>query len=327
MKQFCESGRNRYVDMGFRVMAPETSGTCGWELRMRINASIAAAALLLAACGGSEDGEGELKKGQTVATVNGKDITVHELNAELMGVALPSGDQRKQVEQAALQSLVGRTILADIARERGIDKSPTYLMQRRRANEALLVQMLRSDIASRVTPPTREDALAFMRENPDLFEQRKIYTLDQIQFSAPDDMTKLRRLEPLQTMEQVERQLIEDRVEYRRAPGKLDTVGTNPDLIRQIARLPPGEIFIVPNQGTVVASRITGTEVVPFTGEPALAYAMNLIQGRRVREATERELKAKIEEAQTKIKYQPGFGPPAASGAAGANQKAPARTG
>lgn len=276
---------------------------------MRIRVSIFAAAAFLSACGGSE--EGKLEKGQTVATVNGKDVTIHELNAEMMGVALPAGAQRKDAEREALQALVARTILADIARERGIDKSPTYLIQRRRANEGLLVEMLRGEIASRLSPPTRDDALAFIRQNPDLFEQRKIYTLDQIQFRRPDDMAKITRLEPLTTMEQVEQQLIQDRIEYRRGTGSLDTVGTDPGMIRQIDRLPQGEIFIVPAQGMVVANRITKVDVVPFTGEPAITYAMNLIQTNRMREATERELKAKIDEARSNVKYQPGFGPKA----------------
>lgn len=294
---------------------------------MRFKASLMTAALLLAGCGGSDGGEGEpLAKGQTVATVNGKDVTVHQLNAELMGVNLPEGEQRKQVEQAALQAVIGRQILADIARERGIDKSPSYLMQQRRANEALLVQMLRSDIASRIPPPTREDAEAYMRANPDLFAQRKIYQLDQIQFATPDDMNKVRRLEPLQTMEQVEQQLIQDRIEYRRGNARLDSVGTNPDLIRQIARLPEGEIFVVPQQGAIVASRITGVQVVPFEGEQAINYAMNLVQNQRMQQATERELKAKIEEARKTINYQKGFGPPAGQQPGGAPAKAAAGT-
>lgn len=288
---------------------------------MRIRASLMAGALLLAGCGNSEEGE-PLAKGQTVATVNGKDVTIHELNAELMGVNVPEGEQRKQVEQAALQAVIGRTILADIARERGIDKSPSYLMQQRRANEALLVQMLRADIASRLPPPTRAEAEAFIKANPDLFAQRKIYQLDQIQFQTPSDMAKIKRLEPLKTMEQVEQQLIQDRIEYRRAPGRLDTIGTNPDLIRQIARLPEGEIFIVPQQGTMIASRITSVETVPFQGEDAIAYAMNLIQNQRMQQATERELKAKIEEARKTIKYQKGFEPANTQQAAGATKAA-----
>ena len=277
---------------------------------MRVKASLMAATMLLAACGGGGDEAEPLAKGQTVATVNGKDVTVHELNAELMGVNVPQGEQRKQVEQSALQAVLGRRILADIARERGIDKSPSYLMQQRRANEALLVQMLRADIASRLPPPTRDEATTFMQQNPDLFAQRKIYALDQIQFAMTDDVAKLKRLEPLQTMEQVEQQLIQDRVEYRRGEGRLDTVGTNPDLIRQIGRLPEGEIFIFPQGGTVIASRITATQTVPFEGDPAIAYAMNLLQNQRMQQATERELKTKIEEARKTINYQEGFAPP-----------------
>jgi EpsD family peptidyl-prolyl cis-trans isomerase len=275
-------------------------------------------ALLLAGCGGSEDGEEKLQKGQTVATVNGRDITIHELNAELMGRAIPAGQDRKQIEQAALEGLVGRTILADIARERGIDKSPTYLLQRRRANEALLVEMLRNQITSKIAPPTRDEALAFIRTNSDLFEQRKVYTLDQIQFRMPADMSKIRNLEPLKTMEQVEQQLIQDRVEYRRGTGKLDTVGLNPELVRQISGLPPGEVFIVPEQGMVVANRITDVQIVPFTGDPAIAYAMNLIQARKVAEATEKELAARVEEARKNVKYQQGFEPPTAGASKGA---------
>ena len=90
-------------------------------------ATAIALALTLSACGGKEDTK--LDKGQVLATVNGTDVTANELNAELVGA------QRKAIEQQALQGLVDRTILADIARERGIDKSPVYIAQKRRLQE------------------------------------------------------------------------------------------------------------------------------------------------------------------------------------------------
>jgi EpsD family peptidyl-prolyl cis-trans isomerase len=290
---------------------------------MKTKLALVAAALMASACGGGEgEEEQSLAKGQTVATVNGKDITIHELNAELGGVPTGSGEQRKQIEQAALRSLVGRTILADIARERGIDKSPSYLMQRRRANEALLVQMLQNNVASKIAPPTREEAGAFMQQNPSLFSARKIYTLDQIEFQAPADQAKLREFEPLNSMEQVEQKLIQDRMEHRRAPARLDTVSLNPNFIRQIESLPAGEIFIVPGRGTFLANRITGSEVVPFTGAAALQHAMRLIQQRKVGEALDKELKAQIQKAEAGVKYQTGFGPPPEAGKGGEAPKA-----
>jgi len=107
-------------------------------MRNSFAAIMLAGTALLAGCGNG--GEAELEKGQVVATVNGKDVTVHELNAELQGVDLPSGAQRKAVEQAALQQVVQRRILADIARERGLDKTPMFLLQEKRAEETILAR-------------------------------------------------------------------------------------------------------------------------------------------------------------------------------------------
>ena len=58
---------------------------------------LASAAISLAACGNG--GSGSVPEGQTIATVDGKDVTIHELNAELKGANLPSGAQRKLIEQ------------------------------------------------------------------------------------------------------------------------------------------------------------------------------------------------------------------------------------
>lgn len=293
---------------------------------MRNGVCLAAVAVLLAACGGGSGAEEKeaLPKGQAVATVNDKEITVHELNAELSGLDVPAGEQRKQFENQALQGLVDRTILADIARERGLDKSPSYLLQRRRANEALLVQMLQGDIASKVPPPTRAEADRFMQENPYLFANRQIYQIDQIQFAPPQDPAKLRELQPLRTLEEIERKLIEDRIEYRRGNASLDPLNADPAVARQIAALPAGEVFIIPVRGAMTANRITGSQPQPFTGEQAANFAMSLVQRRKVGEAADRELKARVEAARKTVRYQPGFSAP--KQAAPANGAAPAPT-
>jgi EpsD family peptidyl-prolyl cis-trans isomerase len=286
--------------------------------RLMISTSIVACALALGACGKKDSTAESLEKGQVVATVDGKDVTIHQLNAELAGMALPAGEKRKQIEVGALQALVSRTILADVARERGIDKSPTYILQQQRANESLLVQMLQRDIASKIPQPTRDEATKFMNDNPNLFAQRKIYSLDQIEFQMPDDVNKLKGYEPLKTMEEVEARTIEDGLEHRRHTAELDSVGANPELITQIAKLPPGEIFIVPGNGAIVASKITNTRTEPFTGDRANQYAMMMIQQKRLGEVTEKQLSERIKKARDAVKYQKGYAPPKPPTAPGA---------
>ena len=273
--------------------------------------------LSLAACGGKEDTA--LEKGQVLATVSGIDVTANELNAELIGVPLPPpGEQRKAIEQQALQGLVDRTILAAIAREKAIDKTDIYIAQKRRADENLLVQLLQRDIASKIGPTTATEAKAFIDSNPAMFAERKIYTLDQIQFQMPQDMNKLKAYEPLKTMESIAAQLTRDGLQFRRAPGRLDAAETNQNILSQVTALPEGEIFIIPANGAFVASRITSSKVEPFTGQKAEQFAMKAVQQRKIAETTEKQLADRIKKAREAVKYQEGYAPPKPAGGAGA---------
>ncbi|HTI31114.1 MAG TPA: EpsD family peptidyl-prolyl cis-trans isomerase [Sphingomonas sp.] len=273
---------------------------------------LAAVAMSLAVAGCKKSGDkADVASGQVVAVVDGKEITTSELNAEMQGMNVPNNEQaREQAKNAALDVLISRTILTNVARERKLDQSPTYIMQKRRADEALLVQTLQRDIASKITPPTRADAMAFINATPDLFSQRKVYSLDQIAFAVPQgNTTLLKELEPLKTMEAVEQKLIESRVRYQRANGKLDAIQVDPNLMKRIAQLPPGEIFVLPNNGMLIANKVTKVDVVPFQGDPAIDYAMNYLQNKRVSEAADKDLKARIEKARKDVRYQPGYGP------------------
>lgn len=281
-------------------------------------------ALILAGCGDDAGGAAaELEKGQVVATVGGQDITIHELNAELQGVALPTGERRKAIEQAALQQIVNRRILADIARERGIDETPAFVLQKKRTEEALLVQLLQQQLASKIQPPTREQADAFIRQNPNLFAERKVFTIDQIQFEQPEDLRTLAAFEPLQTMDEVESKLIQDGVEYRRLPATLDAVGANPELIAQVLKLPPGEVFLIPTGRAVLANRVTDTRVEPFTGDRAVQYAMQILQQQKLATAAGTELDATLKKARDEVQYQKGYAPPEPKQAPGAAPAAP----
>lgn len=288
------------------------------------------ALLLLGGCG--KKGAESLDKGQVVATVDGKDITTGELNAELMGVNVPQGERGKAIQQAALQQIVNRTILADLARDRGLDKTPMYLLQVRRGEDSLLVQMLQRQLASQIKPPTRQEAELYMVNHPDLFANRKVFTVDQIQFEAPQDPQKLKAYEPIKTMAQFQDQLQKDGLRFRRQPATLDVITANPDLVQQVLKLPAGEIFLIPTGRAIVANQITDTKVVPFTGDQAVQYAMNMIQQQKLQDLVKRELDPKVKKARNDVKYQPGYAPPkqpagqAGSAGAPANESAPANS-
>lgn len=271
--------------------------------------------LALSACGNS----GKLPDGQVVATVNGKDVTIHELNAEI-GLIPNQGDDsmRKLVESVALARVIERKMLVQEAAKRKLDQNPQFLLAKQRINETLLVQALQGDVQQKVTATPRENAQKFVAQNPQVFADRKIFTLDQIQFLRPANIDEL-PLKEAKTMGDVEKILVGANIEYRRAPQQLDSLTVNPELTTEIVRLssmvnPEPFMFADQPEGApapiIFINSVTNAKTQPFIGERAITYAQNILQRQEIQKRLGTELKAWTEAYKSKIVYAKGYGPP-----------------
>ena len=293
----------------------------------RIAAGLAVVALL-GGCNRSSDAP----KGQVVATVNGQDITVHELNSELSFARPPADVPRKTVEQIVLARVIERKMLADVARERQLDKNPNFLLAQRRVDDGLLVQALQTDIAKKVAVPTREGAEKYIDAHPDQFGQRKIYTIDQIQFLRPANIATI-GLAPAKTMADVADVLTRNKIDFRRNAAGVDALQANPALVAEIGKIlvrNPNEVFMFADQPqgapapVMVVNKVTSTKLVPFSGEKAIGFAQELLKREQIQQRLVAEEKAIAAAAKPKIAYAKGYGPPVdpAAGPTGAAPKA-----
>lgn len=287
-------------------------------MRLRLLSCLLLGAVIsLPACGKEDHAEKKLGKGQVIASVNGKDITIYELGAELQGVSLPSGEDRKPIEQAALQRIIDRKILADIARERKLDKTPQYLLQSRRNDELLLANLLQGDVGSKIPDPSSEDVEKFISDNPLMFSGRKLIVLDQIQFPMPSDRNQLLKYQPLKTLDEIQQKLDESGIAYQRAPTSVDTLQLPSQMAKSILALPPSEVFVAPGNGGLTANHITEIRDKPFIGPEAMKTAREMLRKENGAKKVRSELEPLINAAKAKTSYQPGYAPEkAASGSA-----------
>ncbi|WP_084582020.1 EpsD family peptidyl-prolyl cis-trans isomerase [Sphingomonas azotifigens] len=269
--------------------------------------AVAAAALAVSGCGGKG---GNLDKGQVVASVDGDEITIFELNAEMQATPVPPGTDRKLAEQMALQRVIERKILAKIAREQKLDKTPAYLVQQRRADELILATMLRDKIASGIAQPTESEITQYQAQHPDRFAQRKVYNVDQIMFPPPTSADAFKQFAPLKTLEQLADKLTADGTQFRRAPSQIDTAALPPEIAAKIAALPAGELFILPTPQGLSANMITATTIQPLTGDQAHELALNALRSERFSKAADAQLNDRLKKARETVKYQPGYSPP-----------------
>ncbi len=273
-------------------------------------AVVAMSALALAGCRLPWVGAGKAPTGQVVATVGGQEITVRELNAELAGVNLPDPKTRKLAEQAALRNIIARTILAKAAVDQGVDKTPDFALQKQRAMQGLLVQTLQNKVVASVPPATRDEAEAFVAAHPDIFAERKVFVVNQIRSARPADAAAMQAFEPLKTMEEVAAQLDKDHLAYQKGVANFDAVGADPKMVDAIVKLPPNEIFIIPNGDGLIFNQIQQTQVVPFTGEPAIQYALKVITRERTQDALNRQFSEILAKAKGQVVFNKDYAPP-----------------
>lgn len=272
--------------------------TAGWML------GAAAATLGLGTMGGCAKKVG----GQVLAVVNDQEITQGELNAELGGQQIPPGADRNRVMAQLLQQVVTRKLLVGKAREQGLDKSPVYLAQVQRGQDQVLIAMLASNAAKTVATPDTAAADQFMAENPSLFGGRRRYALDQLVFPAKPDPVLAAKLKATKTMAEVEAVLTSSGIAFQRGTAQLDTAQLPPAIGAKIAALPPGEPFLVPQNGQMVVNVIRSTESMPVPVEQARPAAAELLR----RQTVETAMKKQVDQARAtaKITYAPGFAPP-----------------
>ena len=265
--------------------------------------------------------------GQVVANVDGDEITLTELNAELGTMQIPPNADKKIVQNQALERIIERKLLAKAARQDGVDQNPEFIVRRQQLEDALLVQMLAKKISGGVKTPSAGDIDKYMADNSNMFAGRTIYSVDQIQFDAPKRQDYVKGLAAAHTMADVVNVLDSNGIKYQRGNTQLDSAAVPPQMMAQILKVPAGEPFVVPMGGKVAVSVLTGNKPAPMTGDSVRPFAVNAVRNAELGKLLQDRLNA--EKAKAKIQYQPGFSAPAAgpAGAKPTGAAAPAAVG
>lgn len=250
--------------------------------------------------------------GQVAAVVNGEEITLQEINAELGSTPIPEGIDKKVVQQAALQRIVERRLLAQAARDDELDKTPDYLLRERQLRDALLVQLMGQRAERALKVPGEQEIDKFIADNPVMFGERKILAVDRIQFAMPKNMDQLKALENDHSMDAVAGRLKQMGIEFRRDGTQIDSAALGQQRLQQIRALPAGEPFVIPENGIVTVGVVTGERAEPVPAANARPLAVQALRNKQLSETIQQRLKQS--RANAEIQYQPGFAPAAEKG-------------
>jgi EpsD family peptidyl-prolyl cis-trans isomerase len=245
--------------------------------------------------------------GQVVATVNGEEITSLELRNELGGFSSRDPKIMKQAQDQALQQIIIRDLLAQKAKAQKMDKVPQYSLQVRRGERTLLAQMYEGKLFGNVAPPTRKEAENYIVNNPDKFANRRIFVLARV--VAPADRIPKENVPSIKTMDELKAFLDARSIPYQETATVVDTLNAEPEAIRGMEKLPPGEVFVFQSGNAFVFNNIVQTRSAPFRGELAVQFATDQLRRAQAQDFVQTQIVGLRRAAESSITYAKGYKP------------------
>jgi EpsD family peptidyl-prolyl cis-trans isomerase len=262
-----------------------------------------AAGLVLVILAAAASGCHRTPSGQVAATVDGDEITVSELRMEMAGAP-----QTPQMQQAALQQLIGRKLLLKEAERQKLDDGPAAAAARSRAEETALAQLLGSKLASQANVDTSQNAIdQFISSHPTQFAGRKLISAEQLVVSGGTPAL-LAQISGLKSLPAVEAMLTQANVPFIKTQAVIDTAVLPPEVATKIASLSSDQIFAAPAQnGAIQVSRVLGSRPLPLAGDEARTAARSLIERTR-NDAAQARMRSIVEQGQKRVWIDPSLG-------------------
>jgi EpsD family peptidyl-prolyl cis-trans isomerase len=254
---------------------------------------LAALGAVLAAGCGPNGGDG--LSTPFAARVNADAITVQELEAA-----------RKRGEN--LEGLIDQRLARQDAVERGLDRAPQIAQALERARTEILARAYGQLIAEAQPRPTPQDVAQYYREHPELFAQRRIYSLEQVALAGRRELgaalhQRAARGEPLDAI-----------ARWLEASGAQFTIHRSTraaeelplELLPRLQAMKEGEVHVT-NAGAdgLVVLRVATARAAPLDEAASAPLIEKFLLARRSSEALASEMKrlrqqARIEYAEVK---------------------------
>lgn len=289
------------------------------RLRLLPVVAVLATSLVLVACGDKKD------KGasQTAAKVNKEEITVHQINFVLQQQRGLKPEQADAASQQILERLIDQELAVQKADELKLDRDPRVVQQLEAVRREVLARAYAEKIGEGAAKPTAEEIKKYYDENPALFGQRRIYSLQEIQIEvAADQLPALRE-------KLTQAKSINDFVEYLKSSGLRfngnQAVRPAEQLpmasLKTLSAMKDGQAVITATPAGAVVVVLAGSRSQPVTEEQARPAIEQFLLNDRKRKLLDDDRKGL--RASAAIQYVGKFAQ-AASAPAGSATAAPA---
>jgi EpsD family peptidyl-prolyl cis-trans isomerase len=279
----------------------------------------ACSALLLAGC---DEKKADKSGSPAAAKVNKEEVTTQQVNVVLQQRGLKP-EQAEAASRQVLERLIDQELAVQKAAELKLDREPRVVQQVEAARREILARAYLDKAGEAASKPTPEDIAKYYEANPALFQERRIYNLQEITIEArPEQVAQLRsQLAAARNIGEFVEFLKANDFRFNgnqavRAAEQLPLAS-----LKTFAAMKDGQALLNTTPGGAQVIVLAGSRAQPATLEQATPAIEQFLLNERKRELVAKDMKTLRDAA--KIEYLGKFAAPAAS-TAPASAPAPA---
>ena len=280
--------------------------------RHRLLAGLALA-LALGACGDKGTPPGA---SQVAVKINDDEISVHQVNDILQRLTVPSPDAVDATRREVVAKLVDQQLAAQQAVAKQLDRTPETILALEAAKREILARAYLEQLLAVLPKPSPGDAKKFFVEHPELFSQRRIYDLQEVQLTAPlpdEAMAGLRAtVAGAASLDEVVAWLKQQSAaKFATSEISVPAEQLPLELATRLHAMKDGQISLFETAQGTSAIRIAASRSDPIDEAAALPQIQKFLDNQARQETVTRELKRLRDAA--RIEYVGDFAKPAAS--------------
>ena len=272
------------------AMTPFPFGAKGARRARRASLCLALllAAATLGACG---DKAKEKKPGQALASVNGEEVTVLQLNEELQRANVAAGKQDAAGKQL-LQVLIDRQLLQEAAARENLDRDPKVMQAIDRARALIIAQAYLQKRIGNIARPTPGEVEDYFNKHPEFFANRKQFSMNELVIGANDLTPEVRAAaDSAKSLEEVAVWLDAHKIKYGRTQITRSTADVPPQLSQKLLGMPKGQLFVVKEGPRAMFISVAEVKDAPVSLQVASPQIEQFLTKRKNQELAAGELK------------------------------------
>ncbi len=288
--------------------------------RLWIPLAVVATAALFVGCGEKKDKAAS----QTAAKVGKDEITVHQINFVLQQQRNLRPEQTDAATRQILDRLIEQQLALQKVDELKLDRDPRVVQQLEAARREILARAYIEKVGEAAPKPTAEEIKKYYDDKPELFRERRVYSIQEIAVEArPDQVQELRaKLSDAKS--------INEFVDYLKAAG-LRFSGNQAvraaeqlpfNTLEAMSKMKDGQAMVVPSPTGATVIVLAGSRMQPATEEQSRPAIEQFLLNERKRKLVEEDMKTL--RAAAKVEFVGKFAEAAASAPVAAPAASPA---